>query len=135
MVIAVSFLFLWSSQAAFAQSLFSPMQDPAADSRVFGTKGCVKCHAVNGVGGKVGPDLGRVPRPPSFYEVAAGMWNHLPKMGERMRELGIARPQLDPRETGDLIGFLYTSAGERPKHECSTPSPRESASPRRPAAS
>jgi cytochrome c2 len=29
-------------------------------------------------------------------------------MGERMRELGIARPQLDPRETGDLIGFLYT---------------------------
>jgi len=107
-VIAVSFLLLWSSQAAFAQSLFSPTQDPLAGSRVFGTKGCVKCHAVNGVGGKVGPDLARVPRPRSFYELAAAMWNHLPKMGERMRELGIARPQLDPRATGDLIGFLYT---------------------------
>ena len=108
MVIAVSCLLLWSSQAASAQSLFSPTQDPLAGSRVFGTKGCVKCHAVNGVGGKVGPDLGRVPRPRSFYELGAAMWNHLPKMAERMRELGIARPQLNPRETGDLIGFLYT---------------------------
>ena len=108
MVVAVSFLLLWGPQAAFAQSLFSPTQDPLAGSRVFGTRGCAKCHAVNGVGGKVGPDLGRIPRPRSFYELAAGMWNHLPKMAERMRELGIARPQLDPRETGDLIGFLYT---------------------------
>jgi cytochrome c2 len=108
MVVAVSFLLLCGSQAAFAQSLFSPTQDPLAGSRVFGTKGCTKCHAINGVGGKVGPDLGRMPRPRSFYELAAEMWNHLPKMGERMRDLGIARPTLDPRETSDLIGFLYT---------------------------
>jgi len=108
MVVAVSFLLSGGPEPIFAQSLFSPTQDPLAGSRVFGTRGCVKCHAVNGVGGKVGPDLGRVPRPRSFYDLAAAMWNHLPKMAERMRELGIARPQLDPRETGDLIGFLYT---------------------------
>ncbi|MBI4589000.1 MAG: c-type cytochrome, partial [Candidatus Rokubacteria bacterium] len=66
------------------------------------------CHSVNGVGGKVGPDLGRVLRPRSFYDLATAMWNHLPRMAERMRQLGISRPYLEPRETGDLIAFLYT---------------------------
>lgn len=92
----------------WAQSVFSPSQDPLAGSRVFGSKGCVKCHAVNGVGGKIGPDLARVPRPRSFYELATAMWNHLPQMVQRMDALGIARPRLDVRETEDLIGFLYT---------------------------
>lgn len=45
-----------------------------------------------GAGGKVGLDLGRNLRSRSFYDLAARMWNHLPKMSERMRDLGIARP-------------------------------------------
>ena len=107
-VAAVACLLLYSPGAALAQPLFSPSQDPVAGSRVFGAKGCVKCHSVNGAGGKIGPDLGRIPRPRSFYDLAAAMWNHLPEMAERMRKFGIARPYLDPRETGDLIAFLYT---------------------------
>jgi mono/diheme cytochrome c family protein len=35
------------------------------------------------------------------------MWNHLPEMAAQMRELGIERPDLSPREMGDLIAFLY----------------------------
>ena len=107
-VAAVACLLLWSPGAARAQPLFSPSQDPVAGSRVFGAKGCGKCHSINGVGGKIGPDLGRIPRPRSFYDLATAMWNHLPEMAERMRQFGIARPYLDPRETGDLIAFLYT---------------------------
>src|SRR5207249_4060568 len=53
-------------------------------------------------------DLGRLPRPRSFYDLAAALWNHAPRMADRMRELGIARPQLDARETGDLVAFLFT---------------------------
>ncbi|NIR31746.1 MAG: c-type cytochrome, partial [Gammaproteobacteria bacterium] len=36
------------------------MQNPLAGSRVFGAMGCVKCHAVNGLGPSVGPDLGQI---------------------------------------------------------------------------
>ena len=94
--------------AVLAQPLFSPTQDPLAGSRVFGTKGCVKCHSINGVGGKVGPDLGRIPRPRSFYDLATSLWNHAPQMAGRMAQLGILRPQLDAREAGDLVAFLFT---------------------------
>jgi len=83
-------------------------QDPVAGSRVFDAKGCVKCHALNGAGGKIGPDLAKVARPRSFFDLAAAMWNHLPRMTERMKQLGIARPQLQPDEANNLVGFLYT---------------------------
>ena len=94
--------------AASAQPVMSPSQDPLAGSQVFGSKGCVKCHSVNGVGGKVGPDLARAMRPRSFVDLATAMWNHLPRMTDRMKQLGIARPQLDSKQAGDLVGFLYT---------------------------
>jgi mono/diheme cytochrome c family protein len=98
----------WSVAGGLAQPVLGPSQDPLAGSRVFGSKGCATCHAVGGIGGKVGPDLGRIPRPRSFFDLVTGMWNHLPRMTERMQQLGIARPRLDAREAGDLIAFLYT---------------------------
>ena len=91
-----------------AQPVMSPSQDPLAGSQVFGSKGCIKCHSVNGVGGKVAPDLARAMRPRSFVDLATAMWNHLPQMTERMKQLGIVRPHLDSKEAGDLVGFLYT---------------------------
>ena len=92
-----------------AQPSAGPPQDPLAGARVFGAKGCARCHAVNGVGGAVGPDLAHVSRPRSFYDLAAALWNHAPRMAERMRQLGIARPRLDGRESGDLVAFLFTA--------------------------
>jgi mono/diheme cytochrome c family protein len=94
--------------AADTQSAFGSGQDPLAGSRVFAAKGCVKCHAISGVGGAVGPDLARIPHARSFYDLATALWNHLPHMAERMQQFGIDRPQLDVGETRDLIAFLYT---------------------------
>jgi mono/diheme cytochrome c family protein len=107
MVLAVAVLAATLGSAS-AQPVTSPSQDPLAGSQVFGSKGCVKCHSVNGVGGKVAPDLARTMRARSFVDLATAMWNHLPSMTDRMKQLGIARPQLDSKEAGDLVGFLYT---------------------------
>jgi mono/diheme cytochrome c family protein len=86
----------------------APGQDPVAGARVFDSVGCVKCHAINGAGGKVGPDLAKVARPRSFYDLASAMWGHLPRMTARMEQLGISRIKLDAREAGDLAAYLYT---------------------------
>jgi len=95
-----------------ASNLASPAgvsaQDPLAGSQVFGTRGCANCHALGGAGGRVGPDLKAMSRPRSFYDLAAAMWNHLPKMADQVRRLGVARPRLDAREANDLIAFLAT---------------------------
>ena len=104
-LLAVTLASAWVG-AAWAQPV--PGRDPVAGSRVFDAKGCAKCHAVNGVGGKIGPDLTRVSRPHSYFDLAAAMWNHLPRMAERMKQLGIDRPKLDETEMGDLLAFLYT---------------------------
>ncbi len=106
-LITAAFL-LMSAQAAGAQAGGDLTQNPLAGAQVFGAKGCVKCHSVNGLGGTVGPDLGRIARRRSFHELAATMWNHLPEMGARMLEYEIERPQMSPREAADLIAFLFT---------------------------
>jgi mono/diheme cytochrome c family protein len=107
-LVAVAGCIALTGGVAHAQTLFGPTQDPLSGSKVFGSKGCVKCHSINGAGGTVGPDLGRISRPRSFYDLASAMWNHARRMAQSMAQLGIPRPQLDAREAGDLVAFLFT---------------------------
>jgi len=99
---------LFFAAGSYAQQYSGSSQDPLAGSRVFGSKGCSQCHAVNGIGGKIGTDLGRISKPRTFYDLASAMWNHIPEMAAQMRKLNKPPPQLSPRETGDLIAFLAT---------------------------
>jgi mono/diheme cytochrome c family protein len=81
--------------------------DPIRGQSLFVAKGCVRCHAVRGTGGRIGPDLGRAAVKGSFFELATGMWNHSLVMGRKMTEERVARPTFQGDEFGDLIAFLY----------------------------
>ncbi len=86
-----------------------PLPDPVEGSRLFVQKGCVVCHAVDGEGGKIGPDLGRVSNGRTLLGIAAIMWNHSPGMTEWIKEVRATRPKLTPEEMANLFAFLnYT---------------------------
>jgi mono/diheme cytochrome c family protein len=108
--VVVAVTCLWAPGSASAQERFTPTRDPVAGARLFERKGCVECHAIKGVGGKEGPDLGHLERARSFYELTAAMWNHVPQMARRIRASLAERPYLTPDEMSDVIAFLHGPA-------------------------
>lgn len=82
---------------------------PEAGWDLFRAKGCVNCHAVWGQGGDVGPDLGRV-RAGDFNtsagQLAGTMWNHVPRMWEKMEEQNISISDITAEEMSHLFAFM-----------------------------
>lgn len=107
-VVALGFVLSSVPALSRGQGIPEPAQNAVAGAQVFGRRGCVECHSVRGLGGRSGPDLGEIPARHSFNELAATMWNHVPRMAARMRERRIPASRILPREAGDLFAFLYT---------------------------
>jgi mono/diheme cytochrome c family protein len=89
-----------------AQDVPTPAQSISAGSRVYGTKGCGDCHAVNGIGGTEGPDLAQL-SVRSLAGVVTALWNHLPQMAQRFADGGQRPPRLEAWEAADLMAFLF----------------------------
>lgn len=81
--------------------------NPLKGRTVFVDKGCVKCHSVWGVGGKLGPDLSRAGMGRSFLQISGMLWSHSPRMIELMEQRGVARPTFTQDEMGKLVSYLY----------------------------
>ncbi|MBI3667559.1 MAG: c-type cytochrome [Acidobacteria bacterium] len=80
-----------------------------AGMQTFFDKGCARCHAVLGEGGRAAPDLARAPGGNlSAAELVAGMWNHAPAMWEKMRLQRLAPPKFSEEEMTNLFAFLYS---------------------------
>jgi cytochrome c2 len=98
---AVSFLIATS---LLAQPL---PEDPTKGSRLFMNKGCVRCHAFKGDGGKVGPDFGRVDLGDTQLDLAAKLWNHIPSMNIGMERARMIKPSLTGQEFTEISAYLY----------------------------
>jgi cytochrome c len=100
---AAAILLLCST--SFSQTLFP--EDPTRGARLFVTKGCVKCHALKGEGGKVGPDFGKIDLGDTEFELASKMLNHLPLMVAGMTRTRLPRPGLKGEDLIEIAGYLY----------------------------
>ncbi len=82
-------------------------EDPSRGGQLFVSKGCVKCHAVQGKGERTGPDLGIVGLDTTQLELAAELWNHTPTMLAGMERRGITEPTLTAQEFTEMTSYLY----------------------------
>ena len=81
--------------------------DVRRGSEVFIAKACARCHAIWGHGGEIGPDLGRTRAGAlTDSELAAAMWNHVPRMWGKMQEEGIPHVAIGEGEMADLFAYL-----------------------------
>lgn len=81
--------------------------NPMIGRIVFEEKGCIDCHAIDGFGGDLGPDLGRDKFFGSFFDLASRLWNHAPKMAIQSDYLEKDWPTLSSSELDQLISYLF----------------------------
>ncbi len=82
---------------------------------LFLDKGCIVCHAVNQVGGAVGPslDAADMPQPMSAFEFAARMWRGAPAMAQMQEDLLGQVIDLNGQDLADLVAFAHDEAEQR----------------------
>ncbi len=93
-------------RATVAQTLLP--EDPTKGARLFVSKGCVKCHALRGEGGKSGPDLGKIDLGDTQLELAEKLLNHIPSMTFGMERVKMVKPKLTGDELTEIAAYLYS---------------------------
>jgi len=92
---------------ARAQDASEILGNPVNGRVLFLGKGCVRCHAIWGNGGTVGPDVAAVGSHHSMLELAGLFWNHTPQMIENARRIAFDWPTLEESELADIISYFY----------------------------
>lgn len=105
--LALSAILVWRHRYTAERWTSHLSGSPMEGGRVFETKGCARCHQVNGVGGQTGPDLGRGERENSLPRLVTAMWNHAPKMWDKITTEKLQYPSLSHEEMAHLFTYLY----------------------------
>jgi cytochrome c2 len=96
-----------ASSEPSGEQIYMRPGSPTRGEAIFKAKGCVRCHAIRGSGGQIGPDLGREELHRRVTEIAGLMWNHEPGMAAKMQNMGIPLPQFSDQELSDLVAYLF----------------------------
>jgi mono/diheme cytochrome c family protein len=95
--------------AQISPGLALPALHPDEGKKLFASKGCVVCHAINGVGGTDAPALDASTMAPvmSPFDFFAKMWNHSQGMiAMQQNELG-GQITFTGQEIADIIAFVH----------------------------
>ncbi len=67
----------------------------------------MRCHAIWGNGGTLGPDFALVGAGRSLQQLAGMFWNHTPRMIETVRQRGLRWSTFSEPELADIISYIY----------------------------
>jgi cytochrome c len=89
--------------------LVLPIMNPERGKKLFVDKGCVACHAVNGVGGHDAPnmDAHRSMGLVHPFDFAANMWNHAAAMIAAQEGAMGEQIYFTGQELADIIAFVH----------------------------
>ena len=95
--------------------LVMPLMNPERGKKLFVAKGCVACHAINGVGGHDAPAMdahkmtAKLMNP---FDFAAKMWNHAPAMIAAQEGAFGEQIYFTGEELADMIAFIHDDGAQ-----------------------
>tara|TARA_R110002074_G_scaffold60375_7_gene146414 strand:- start:3387 stop:3959 length:573 start_codon:yes stop_codon:yes gene_type:complete len=97
------------SDTMMATGLILPPMDAANGRLLFGSKACVVCHSVNGIGGEDAPmlDAEFMEQPMNPFNFAANMWRGAETMVIMQREELGDVIEMSGQELADIIAFVH----------------------------
>ncbi len=105
-----------SSKAAAGHGmrLVMPLMNPERGRKIFVSKGCVACHAINGVGGHDAPamDAHQMDKLMNPFDFAAKMWNHAPAMIAAQEDAFGEQVYFTGEELADMIAFIHDDGAQ-----------------------
>ena len=94
--------------------LVMPIMNPQRGRKLFVAKGCVACHAINGVGGHDAPnmDAHEMNGLMNPFDFAAKMWNHAPAMIAAQEGAMGEQIYFTGAELADIIAFVHDDGAQ-----------------------
>ena len=96
-------------QPMMSPGMMMPSMDAANGRKLFAAKGCVVCHAVNGICGKdaAALDASTMPGMTNPFDFVANMWRGASAMIDMQREELGEQIEFTGQELADIVAFLH----------------------------